>query len=71
MTTTKKLDPAIMPHFTGSETLYGYGLAGDVLFTEGVKYVADTAVAYRLHSKVRTPLRRTLEIKNTARERNA
>jgi hypothetical protein len=48
MTTDKKLDPAIMAQFTGSETFYRYGLAGDVLFTEGVKYVADTAGAYWL-----------------------
>ena len=39
MTTEKKLDPAIMAQFTGSETFYRYGLAGDVLFSEGVKYV--------------------------------
>jgi hypothetical protein len=48
MTTDKKLDPAIMAQFTGSETFYRYGLAGDVIFTEGVKYVADTAGAYWL-----------------------
>ena len=48
MTTEKKLDPAIMAQFTGSETFYRYELAGDVLFTEGVKYVAETAGAYWL-----------------------
>lgn len=48
MATKKKLDPAIMAQFTGSETFYRYGLAGDVLFTEGVRYVADTAGAYWL-----------------------
>lgn len=37
-----------MAQFTGSDTFYRYGLAGDVLFTEGVKYVADTAEAYWL-----------------------
>jgi hypothetical protein len=31
-----------MAQFTGSETFFRYGLAGDALFTEGVKYVADT-----------------------------
>jgi hypothetical protein len=44
----RKLDPANMAQFTGSETFYCYGLVGDVLFTEGVKYVADTAGAYWL-----------------------
>jgi hypothetical protein len=48
MTTGKKLDLAIMAQFIGSETFYRYGLAGDVLFTEGVKYVADKAGAYWL-----------------------
>lgn len=48
MTDEKKLDPAIMAQFTGSETFYRYGLAGDVLFTEGVQYVADTAGVYWL-----------------------
>lgn len=48
MTSENKLDPAIMAQFTGSETFYRYGLAGDALFTEGVKYVADTAGAYWL-----------------------
>ncbi len=37
-----------MAHFTGSDTFYRYGLAGDTLFTEGVKYVADAAGAYWL-----------------------
>ena len=44
----KKLDPNIMAWFTGSETFYRYGLTGDALFTEGVKYVADRAGAYWL-----------------------
>lgn len=48
MNTKKKLDPAIMAQFNGSETFYRYGLAGDVLFTEGVKYVVDTAGGYWL-----------------------
>ncbi len=37
-----------MTHFTGSDTFYRYGFAGDVLFTEGVKYLADAAEAYWL-----------------------
>ena len=48
MTSVNKLDPAIMAQFTGSETFYRFGLRGDVLITEGVKYVADTAGAYWL-----------------------
>ena len=48
MSGPNKLDPAVMAQFTGSEVFYRYGLAGDVLFTEGVKYVADIAGAYWL-----------------------
>ena len=48
MAAESKLEPVIMAQFTGSETFYRYGLAGDVLFTEGVKYVADTVGAYWL-----------------------
>jgi hypothetical protein len=44
----KKLDPAIMTQFTGSETFQRYGFAGDVLVTESVKYVADAAGTCRL-----------------------
>ncbi len=53
MTVEKKLDPAMMAQFTGSDTFYRYGLAGEVLFTEGVKYVADTAGAYWLLDTIR------------------
>jgi hypothetical protein len=45
MTPQKKLGPAIMGQFTGSETSYRYVLAGDAPLTEGVKYVAETADA--------------------------
>ena len=45
MTSVDKLDPAIMAQFTGAERFYRFGLRGDVLITEGVKYVADTAGA--------------------------
>jgi hypothetical protein len=48
MTADKKLDPDIMAQLTRSETFYRYGLAGDVLFTEGIKYVVDTAGDYWL-----------------------
>ena len=48
MTESRTLDPAILAQFTGSETFYRFGLRGDVLITEGVKYLADTAGAYWL-----------------------
>ena len=34
--------------FTGSETYYRHGLARNVLYTEGAKYLADRAGAYWL-----------------------
>ncbi len=41
MATGKTLDPAIMAQLTGSETFYRYGLAGDALFTQGLKSPYD------------------------------
>jgi hypothetical protein len=38
--------PAIITQFTGPETFYRYEFAGDILFTEGIKYVADAAGVY-------------------------
>lgn len=46
MTTTKTLTKADLSQFTGNEQWYRHGLVRDVLFTDGVKYVADTAGAY-------------------------
>ena len=37
----KKLDPAILAQFTGSEHWYRHGLVRNILFTDGAKYVAD------------------------------
>ena len=48
MSEGKTIDSGILAQFTGSETFYRFGLRGDVLITEGVKYVADTAGAYWL-----------------------
>ncbi len=40
----ESLDPQILAQFTGTETWYkGFG---SILYTEGVRYVADTAGAY-------------------------
>lgn len=55
MTIEKKLDAAAMPKFTGSETFYRFGLLGDVLFAEDVKYVADTAGACWLLDIISNP----------------
>ena len=38
--------------FTGSDTFYRHGLARSVVYTEGARYVAETAQAYWLLDKV-------------------
>jgi hypothetical protein len=47
-----KLDPSIMAQFTGSEEWYRHGLARHIIFTQGAKYVADTAGAYWLLDEI-------------------
>ena len=47
----KTLNNADLSQFTGSENWYRHGLVRNVLFTDGAKYVADTAGAYWLLTK--------------------
>jgi hypothetical protein len=44
----KRLYPRVLAQFTGSERWYRHGLARSVTYTDGVRYVADTAGAYWL-----------------------
>ncbi|SAL84903.1 hypothetical protein AWB68_07487 [Caballeronia choica] len=46
--TTKTLTKEDLAQFTGTEQWYRHPLMRKVLFTDGVKYVADTAGAYWL-----------------------
>ena len=48
----KKLDPAVLAQFTGSEHWYRHGLVRDILFTDGAKYVADAGGAYWLIDEI-------------------
>lgn len=48
----KSLDPEIMSQFNGSEHWYRHGLVPSITFTDGVKYVADTAGAYWLLDEI-------------------
>ena len=48
----KKLDPAVLAQFTGSEHWYRHGLVRDILFTDGAKYVADQGGAYWLLDEI-------------------
>ncbi len=48
MTTTKRLSESDLAQFTGTENWYRHGIARNILFTDGAKYVADQAGAYWL-----------------------
>jgi hypothetical protein len=52
MTKEKSLDPDVMSQFTGSEHWYRHGLVPSITFTDGAKYVADTAGAYWLLDEI-------------------
>jgi hypothetical protein len=52
MTNTKTLCNADLMQFTGSEQWYRHGINRAVLFTDGAKYVADTAGAYWLLDEI-------------------
>ena len=46
--TNKSLTTSDLAQFTGSEQWYRHGLVRKIRFTDGAKYVADTAGAYWL-----------------------
>ena len=52
MTDTKTLTRADLIQFTGSEHWYRHAMVRDVLYTDGVQYVAETAGAYWLIDEI-------------------
>jgi hypothetical protein len=52
MIDTKTLTKADLIQFTGSEHWYHHAMVRDVLYTDGVKYVAETAGAYWLIDEI-------------------
>lgn len=52
MTKTPTLTIADLRQFSGTENWYRHGLNRKVLFTDGAKYVADTAGAYWLLDEI-------------------
>ena len=52
MTDTKTLTRADLIQFTGSEHWYRHAMVRDVLYTDGVKYVAETGRAYWLIDEI-------------------
>ena len=60
----KTLTKADLAHFTGSEQWYRHGLARNVLYTEGGKYVAEYGRVYWLINNAllkETPIRHSLK----------
>lgn len=49
---THTLDKAVLRQFTGTKQWYRHGLARNILFTDGAKYVADEAGAYWLLDEI-------------------
>jgi hypothetical protein len=49
---TKTFNKDDLRQFTGTEHWYRHGLARDILFTDGAKYVADTCGAYWLLDEI-------------------
>ena len=49
---TKTLDKADLMQFTGTEEWHRHGINRKILFTDGAKYVADTAGAYWLLDEI-------------------
>ena len=52
MTDTKTLTKADLIQFTGSEHWYRHAMVRDVLYTDGVQYLAETAGAYWLIDEI-------------------
>jgi hypothetical protein len=52
MTNTTKLSKTDLMQFTGTEQWYRHAINRKVLFTDGAKYVADTAGAYWLLDEI-------------------
>ena len=52
MTNTATLSEVQLRQFTGSENWYRHGINRNILFTDGAKYVADTAGAYWLLDEI-------------------
>jgi hypothetical protein len=52
MTDTKTLTRADLAQFTGSEHWYRHAMVRDIVYTDGVQYVAETAGAYWLIDEI-------------------
>lgn len=57
------LDPMTLAQFTGSVNFYRHGLVREVLYTEGVEYVAEAAGAYWLLDEIALAQRYVIPVK--------
>ena len=57
------LDPMMLAQFTGSVNFYRHGLVREVLYTEGVEYVAETVGAYWLLDEIALAQRYIIPVK--------
>ena len=58
------LDPNMLAQFTGSERFYRHAMVRDVIYTEGVKYVADTVGAHWLIDEIAFAQKQTSKLRN-------
>ena len=63
MSQRKSLDPRMLAQFTGSTHFYRHGLVREVLYTEGVEYVAETAGANWLLDEIAWAQRYVIPVK--------
>ena len=63
MSQRKSLDAQTLAQFTGSTQFYRHGLVREVLYTEGVEYVAEAAGAYWLLDEIALAQRYIIPVK--------
>ena len=63
MSKQSPLDANTLAQFTGSQNFYRHGLVREVLYTEGVEYVADAAGAHWLLDEIALAQRHIIPVK--------
>jgi hypothetical protein len=63
MSKRSPLDANTLAQFTGSQNFYRHSLVREVLYTEGVEYVAETAGAYWLLDEIALAQRHIIPVK--------
>ena len=63
MSKRSALDPIMFAQFTDSQNFYRHFLVREVLYTEGVEYVAETAGAYWLLDEIALAQRYIIPVK--------